>query len=102
LEALGSHLLVVEPNRVRFRHELRAPRRAAASRPSGPRHRHGRRSPTPHDDARRLDIGQSIRTSTDATDFTDVADRIGALGGQFSLSSNDGRTVVTAVLPCAS
>jgi signal transduction histidine kinase len=45
---------------------------------------------------------QSIRTSTDATDFTDVADRIGALGGQFSLSSKDGRTVVTAVLPCAS
>jgi signal transduction histidine kinase len=44
----------------------------------------------------------SIGTSTDDSDFTDVADRIGALGGHFSLSSKDGRTVVTAVLPCAS
>jgi signal transduction histidine kinase len=45
---------------------------------------------------------QGIGTGMDVSDFTDVADRIGAIGGHFSLSSNDGRTVVTAVLPCAS
>lgn len=37
-----------------------------------------------------------------AADFTDVADRVGAVGGQLAVSSADGRTVVTAVLPCAS
>jgi hypothetical protein len=45
---------------------------------------------------------QGIGTGMDVSDFTDVADRIGAIGGHFSLSSTDGRAVVTAVLPCAS
>lgn len=37
-----------------------------------------------------------------AADFIDVADRVGAVGGQLAVSSTDGRTVVTAALPCAS
>jgi signal transduction histidine kinase len=38
----------------------------------------------------------------DDSDFGDVADRVGALGGRLNLSSNDNRTVVMAVLPCGS
>jgi signal transduction histidine kinase len=38
----------------------------------------------------------------DDSDFGDVADRVGALGGRLNLSSNDSRTVVMAVLPCGS
>ena len=37
-----------------------------------------------------------------AVDFIDLADRVGALGGRLAVSSTDRRTVVTAVLPCAS
>jgi signal transduction histidine kinase len=38
-----------------------------------------------------------------APDFTDIADRIGALGGRFTLSgATQEGTVVTAVIPCAS
>lgn len=38
-----------------------------------------------------------------AADFTDVADRVGALGGRFTVAhAAEHGTVVTAVLPCAS
>ncbi len=38
-----------------------------------------------------------------ATDFIDVADRVGALGGRFTRSQTEsGSTVVTAVIPCGS
>jgi signal transduction histidine kinase len=38
-----------------------------------------------------------------ATDFIDVADRVGALGGQLTRSQTEtGATVVTAVIPCGS
>jgi signal transduction histidine kinase len=38
-----------------------------------------------------------------APDFTDIADRVGALGGRFALSdAAENGTVVTAVIPCAS
>jgi signal transduction histidine kinase len=38
-----------------------------------------------------------------ATDFIDVADRVGALGGRFTRSQTEtGTTVVTAVIPCGS
>ena len=37
-----------------------------------------------------------------ATDFIDVADRVGALGGQLTRSETATATVVTAVIPCGS
>jgi hypothetical protein len=38
-----------------------------------------------------------------AADFVDIADRVGALGGQFTRSQTEtGNTVVTAVIPCGS
>jgi hypothetical protein len=41
--------------------------------------------------------------ATAAAAFSEVADRVGALGGRFTLSSTpEDETVVTAVIPCAS
>ena len=37
-----------------------------------------------------------------AADFTDVADRVGALGGRFTVSHTAEHGTVTAVIPCAS
>jgi signal transduction histidine kinase len=34
-------------------------------------------------------------------DFTDVTDRVGAVGGQLTVSVDDGETLVTAEFPCA-
>jgi hypothetical protein len=43
------------------------------------------------------------RRTTEAAAFSEVADRVGALGGRFTLSSTpEDQTVVTAVIPCAS
>jgi signal transduction histidine kinase len=49
----------------------------------------------------RVTVDSGVQTTAAA--FTDVADRVGALGGRFTLSdaASDG-TVVTAVIPCAS
>jgi hypothetical protein len=37
-----------------------------------------------------------------STDLIELVDRVGAAGGELSVASVDGHTVVTAVLPCAS
>jgi signal transduction histidine kinase len=43
-------------------------------------------------------VGQGEATS----EFTEIADRVGAVGGQFTMFSTDGGTVITVALPCAS
>jgi signal transduction histidine kinase len=48
----------------------------------------------------RVDIGGGTMATTD---FTDVADRVGALGGRFTTAETEtGTTAVTAVIPCGS
>jgi signal transduction histidine kinase len=50
----------------------------------------------------RVEVHAGSRT-TGAAAFSEVADRVGALGGRFTLSSTpEDDTVVTAVIPCAS
>jgi signal transduction histidine kinase len=50
----------------------------------------------------RADV-EAISGAVGATDFIDVADRVGALGGRFTRSQTEtGSTVVTAVIPCGS
>jgi len=50
----------------------------------------------------RVEVHAGSRT-TGAAAFSEVADRVGALGGRFTLSSTpEDETVVTAVIPCAS
>jgi signal transduction histidine kinase len=50
----------------------------------------------------RVEVHAGSRT-TEAAAFSEVADRVGALGGRFTLSSTpEDETVVTAVIPCAS
>jgi signal transduction histidine kinase len=50
----------------------------------------------------RVEVHAGSRTTVAAA-FSEVADRVGALGGRFTLSSTpEDETVVTAVIPCAS
>ena len=50
----------------------------------------------------RVEVHAGSRTTVTAA-FSEVADRVGALGGRFMLSSTpEDETVVTAVIPCAS
>ena len=50
----------------------------------------------------RVEVHAGSRT-TGAAAFSEVADRVGALGGRFTLSGTpEDETVVTAVIPCAS
>ena len=50
----------------------------------------------------RVEVHAGSRTAGAAA-FSEVADRVGALGGRFTLSGTpEDETVVTAVIPCAS
>ena len=68
---------------------------------------HGSRVRPVHVSILRRDVSLDVSVSTpgdtgqnDVSDFSDLADRVGALGGQLSVSSDDTSTTLRTVLPC--